>query len=56
MKSGDCDTCGKWDSNLILGMCCECMKFYNLSADEMRALQKELDDERKQTNDPLLQS
>lgn len=54
MKSGDCETCNKWDSNLIIGMCSECAKIHNLSIDEMKALQKEIDDEREAANDTLL--
>lgn len=55
MHQGDCETCGKWDSNLILGMCLECTKHYHLSVDETTELQKEIDDEREQDDDTLLQ-
>lgn len=30
VKQGDCDTCGKWDSSLVLGMCKECRVRYGV--------------------------
>lgn len=55
MHQGDCETCGKWDSNLLLGMCSGCAEVYNLSIDEMKSMEGEIDEEREHNDDPLLQ-
>lgn len=40
-REGDCETCGRWDSHLIDGVCQECAKRYQIEQE----IDEDYDDE-----------
>lgn len=41
MKTGNCGTCGKWDSSLAAGMCRECVDKYDQDPEELEAMERD---------------
>lgn len=38
--SGDCETCGRWDSDLVDGMCSICREKYKLGTPSVKKTRK----------------